>query len=137
MQHRKINILFVSVITVASLFLFLSNDNIRKQFDSSFDNSFCDDYGCNTEDITNMYADYVEGWKKEISNSFDEAEKKVFAVDDEVLGPHPDKDKCICKGSGVIVHGDGHKTPCPYHGRKMQKLLDETNLIYTPLLILE
>jgi len=31
--------------------------------------------------------------------------------------PHPDKDKCPCKGTGVIVHGDGHKTECPYHGK--------------------
>ena len=30
--------------------------------------------------------------------------------------PHPDKEKCPCKGTGVIVHGDGHKTECPYHG---------------------
>lgn len=30
--------------------------------------------------------------------------------------PNPDPAKCPCKGTGVITHGDGHKTPCPYHG---------------------
>lgn len=32
------------------------------------------------------------------------------------LVPHPDVDKCPCKGTGFITHGDGHKTECPYHG---------------------
>jgi hypothetical protein len=35
---------------------------------------------------------------------------------DDTPKPHPDVDKCACKGTGVITHGDGHKTPCPYHG---------------------
>jgi hypothetical protein len=37
-------------------------------------------------------------------------------VDVPDLVPHPDKDKCPCKGTGVITHGDGHTTECPYHG---------------------
>jgi hypothetical protein len=41
-------------------------------------------------------------------------EKDVVPSDD--LKPHPDVDKCPCKGTGVIKHGDGHETPCPYHG---------------------
>lgn len=32
------------------------------------------------------------------------------------LVPDPDPEKCPCKGTGVITHGDGHKTECPYHG---------------------
>lgn len=29
-------------------------------------------------------------------------------------GPAPKPDCCEdCKGTGVIVHGDGHRTPCP------------------------
>ena len=39
----------------------------------------------------------------------------------DIVGPHEDPDKCICKGSGVIVQGDGHKTVCPYHGSKFGK----------------
>ena len=34
------------------------------------------------------------------------------------LVPHEDPDKCPCKGTGVIVHGDGHKTECPFHGNQ-------------------
>ena len=32
--------------------------------------------------------------------------------------PHPDADKCACKGTGIITHGDGHTTPCPYHEKE-------------------
>lgn len=29
-------------------------------------------------------------------------------------GPKPTPDKCAtCQGTGWIVHGDGHRTPCP------------------------
>lgn len=37
--------------------------------------------------------------------------------DDEetVDGPHEDPEKCVCKGTGKITHGDGHQTDCPYH----------------------
>jgi hypothetical protein len=44
------------------------------------------------------------------------ANKDVPPPPDDVPKPHPDVDKCACKGTGVITHGDGHKTPCPYHG---------------------
>ena len=102
--------------------------------ESGFDTGF----GCETEDITNMYADYIESWKKEIASSFDTAEKEVFKDDvkPDVVGPHPDPKKCICKGSGVIVQGDGHKTPCPYHGSKMMKHMNK-DVIVKPLIILE
>ena len=40
---------------------------------------------------------------------------------DPVIVPHPDKEKCPCKGTGVIIHGDGHKTECPYHGKAVTK----------------
>tara|TARA_R100000152_G_C6782111_1_gene218434 strand:+ start:672 stop:1079 length:408 start_codon:yes stop_codon:yes gene_type:complete len=78
-------------------------------------------YGCNTEDITRMYEGYIEEWKSGIKLAFNQAEKEIFKDDNptpDVLGPHPDPDKCICGGSGIIVHGDGHKTVCPYHGKK-------------------
>ena len=29
--------------------------------------------------------------------------------------PDPDPEKCACKGTGIITHGDGHTTHCPYH----------------------
>ena len=31
--------------------------------------------------------------------------------------PDPDPEKCICKGTGKIVQGDGHVSPCPYHAK--------------------
>lgn len=71
------------------------------------------------EDIANTYSSYVEDWKREANASFDKAEKVVFedqpSPTPEPVGPHPDPKKCICGGKGVIVHGDDHKTPCPYH----------------------
>ena len=71
------------------------------------------------EDINNMYASYVEEWKQDCSKSFDKAEKEIFIDNPEPSpddGTNPDPKKCICKGTGIIVQGDGHKTACPYHG---------------------
>jgi len=72
------------------------------------------------EDITNMYSSYVEEWKRDCSSSFNRAEKEVFVITPDPLpddGTNPDASKCICKGTGIIVQGDGHKTSCPYHGK--------------------
>ena len=53
------------------------------------------------------------------------------------LVPHEDPEKCPCKGTGVIVHGDGHETECPFHGadrgvdaaiRSLQDFLKEKNI---------
>ena len=32
-------------------------------------------------------------------------------------GMDKDPNKCICKGTGIVVHGDGHTTKCVYHGK--------------------
>jgi thiol-disulfide isomerase/thioredoxin len=64
--------------------------------------------------------------------SFDKAEAEgyvAFVINEKVSSsididdtdkksPDPDIDKCACEGTGVITHGDGHKTPCPYHSQK-------------------
>jgi len=64
--------------------------------------------------------------------AFIEAEKAILDVDepappepdddddddDDPVGPNPDPAKCICKGTGKIVQGDGHVSACPYHGVK-------------------
>jgi len=79
-----------------------------------------------TEDITDMYASYIDEWKTQCKQSFDEAEKRVFAIQPKPNvpdnGPIPNEDpaKCPCKGSGVITHGDGHKTPCPFHSKSLK-----------------
>lgn len=83
--------------------------------------------GCNPamyclgpEDITNMYSSYVTEWQEKCKNAFDIAEKKVLDNNPKpqpVVNIDPDPAKCICKGTGIIVQGDGHKTPCPYHSK--------------------
>ena len=57
----------------------------------------------------------------DIGEAFDKAEDDVLNIDPKPkpdpkpLGPDPDPDKCVCGGTGVITHGDGHTTDCPYH----------------------
>jgi hypothetical protein len=58
--------------------------------------------------------------EKEASESFDKAEKTVYVNVVPVKpedGTNEDPKKCICKGTGIITHGDGHTSPCPYHGK--------------------
>ena len=79
----------------------------------------------NEKDITDMYSSYVEEWKKEANVSFDKAEKEIFVLKPNpkpnvIIGPDPDPIKCICKGTGIIVQGDDHKTPCPFHSGQTQ-----------------
>lgn len=85
------------------------------------------------KDITNMYSSYVEEWKKEANSSFDSAEKAVFVVKPQpkpdVVGPDPDPIKCICKGTGIIVQGDDHKTPCPFHSGQQSNLKKDTRIL--------
>jgi hypothetical protein len=52
-----------------------------------------------------------------VNDAFDSAEDKILneEPDDKPLGPDPDPEKCICKGTGEIVQGDGHVSECPYH----------------------
>lgn len=81
-------------------------------------------YGFNEEDITNMYSSYVTEWKEQCKSAFDNAEKEVFIVNPTpkpVVDTDPDPAKCICKGTGIIVQGDGHKTVCPYHSKTTNK----------------
>ena len=88
--------------------------------------------GCNnlicqslpTEDITDMYTVYVEEWKKEVKVAFDDAELKIFQVNPKPVvidDTNPDPAKCVCKGTGIIVQGDGHKTACPFHSKTLKK----------------
>lgn len=64
--------------------------------------------------------DEIKGIISTVEQSFKDAEKKILGStpgpDDTPLVPDPDPEKCVCKGTGKIVHGDGHVTPCPYHG---------------------
>jgi len=51
----------------------------------------------------------IEKTKTTINSSISEAEKKIL---DEKLD-EDEKITCECGGTGYIIHGDGHKTPCP------------------------
>lgn len=76
-----------------------------------------------TGEITDMYASYIDEWKQQAKVAFEEAEAKVFSVKpkpDEVVDTNPDPQKCICKGTGIIVQGDGHKSVCPYHSKSFK-----------------
>ncbi|NBP01103.1 MAG: hypothetical protein EBU90_13400 [Proteobacteria bacterium] len=92
-----------------------------------------------TKDIANMYENYIEDWKNKSKRAFDEAEAKIFTTPKPpvVIVPmeDPDPAKCICKGTGIIIHGDGHKTPCQYHGINKQ-LLKDKELKYKQLIII-
>ena len=72
------------------------------------------------KDLTNTD---VESIMTTAEQSFIKAEAVVFKggpvdPDDTPIGPNPDPDKCICKGTGKIVQGDGHVTDCPYHKKE-------------------
>tara|TARA_B100001564_G_C20646831_1_gene674808 strand:+ start:579 stop:1001 length:423 start_codon:yes stop_codon:yes gene_type:complete len=139
MNKRGLNILFISVAIAAFSMTYVDKERIKEAWNTGFDNSF----GVNKEDITDMYSDYIDGWKVDVRRSFDEAEAEVYKTTPtpDVVGPDPDPEKCICGGSGVIVQGDGHKTVCPYHGNKFnrieEKLQNKKEFIVKPLLKLE
>lgn len=79
-------------------------------------------------DIMQIYASLVNQWKAQISESFDLAEKEVFNIDvpEPPTGPDEDPAKCICKGTGKIVQGDGHVSPCPFHSKQEPEEVEET-----------
>ena len=59
----------------------------------------------------------------ELSQGIDQSRNEGYVAfvvnerepDDISPAPHPDINKCACKGTGYIWHGDGHQTKCPYH----------------------
>jgi len=75
--------------------------------------------------------DYAaEGYVAYIVNSVNEKSEDT----NEDKEPNPDVNKCVCEGSGVITHGDGHTTPCPYHSKSEQpkvKPVDKQVLFFT------
>jgi len=90
----------IAVLVISGFIFFQLNKNSQK-------NSL-------TKDDLQVIIDTVE-------QSFEKAEKTILnnqpIVPDTPSGPNPDPDKCICKGTGKIVQGDGHVSPCPYHAK--------------------
>ena len=76
-----------------------------------------------SEPTISLTNDGLDAIINQIDNAFDLAEEQVLDIkpepDDVPNGPHPDVKKCICKGTGVITHGDGHTTDCPYHAKEV------------------
>jgi len=70
----------------------------------------------------NLTNDEVSTIIENVVSAFNLAETKILKVepDDTPKGPHPDVNKCICRGTGKITHGDGHQTDCPYHGKDVK-----------------
>lgn len=65
-----------------------------------------------------------------VEKSFEDAESKILKPDnpkpdDKPIGPDPDAAKCICKGTGKIVQGDGHVSACPYHTGDVPDITDD------------
>jgi hypothetical protein len=81
--------------------------------------------GCNNSakrcgNIDAIFSD-VSDLVQQANESFERAEKKILDVSPEIIDEtNPDPAKCICKGTGVIRQGDGHTTPCPYHGKSTE-----------------
>lgn len=120
-KESRLNFIFILVVAFASYMAF-------NQKPINIDGGT--PYSCNTEDITDMYEDYIQRWKQEVNIAFNEAEEEVIDTDTpDIVGPHPDPDKCICGGSGWIEQGDGHKTKCPYHGTGMGEIIEKNGLI--------
>lgn len=82
-------------------------------------------YAISDIDMTQIYASLVDQWREEIKTAFEQAEKLVYntipSPDEDLVIPNEDPAKCPCKGTGVIKQGDGHDTPCPFHGAQFQE----------------
>jgi len=123
MNESRLNFVFVLVIAAACWI------GVNKSSNNVIDGRT--PYGCSTEEITDMYAGYIEQWKQEVKTSFNKAESEILKNNPspDIVGPHPDANKCICGGSGWIEQGDGHKTKCPYHGKGMADIIGDHGLI--------
>ena len=83
-----------------------------------------------------LTASDIEPIMNRTSVAFMDAESKVLTVipDDDIepLGPDPDVNKCICRGTGKIVQGDGHTTNCPYHSVSSAVAVETKEYILPP-----
>jgi hypothetical protein len=82
----------------------------------------------------NVSNDKINATILNTQDAFKKAETSVLGVEpspepDAPLRPDPDPEKCICKGTGKIVQGDGHVSECPYHG-STQEVPVEPNIQY-------
>lgn len=87
----------------------------------------CSDNYLRDKDGKVLNRTYEETYPKVVS-SFDVAETEFMKKESVSVAEKmdPDAKKCVCKGSGKIVQGDGHVTDCIYHGKKSS---EEINVI--------
>jgi len=77
--------------------------------------------GC-VKETTLDYNTTVRDFQPIVTKAFDEADKLMETEKDEINdGQDPDPVKCICKGTGRIVQGDGHVTDCRYHKKNSEQ----------------
>lgn len=128
-MKRHLELILISILSIILTIVILPISPKVIDGGSPWSNGFDNHFACDPLDISNMYNDYIDSWKIEISKAFDEAEIKIYSKKPtpNVIGIDPDPTKCICKGTGTITHGDGHTTDCSYHGIKFNN----------PLIILE
>lgn len=87
---------------------------------------------CVSQRDIQMYSSLVDQWREQIVIAFNNAEKEVFPnTPVDPVEPIPDEDpaKCPCKGTGVIKHGDGHETECPFHSKQTSFIEDLPPLV--------
>lgn len=73
--------------------------------------------GLTFDDIQSIIVETEEGFVKAENEILGEGPAPP-PEPNEPTGPDPDVNKCICKGTGKIIQGDGHVSKCPYHGSK-------------------
>jgi hypothetical protein len=56
-----------------------------------------------------LFPQEVQELEIRANSAIDQAERKILKIKPD----GPDVEKCPCNGKGYIVHGDGHRTPCP------------------------
>lgn len=82
----------------------------------------CDQNFCfvQNEDTTILN---IEELQNKAKLSFEKSEKEIFVPKPDIVEPKPNPDpaKCICNGTGIIIHGDGHKTFCPFHTKSSNR----------------
>lgn len=79
-------------------------------------------HGVSHDDIVKVHQFDVQTFSNKVANALHKAQLNVLGStpspdDVKPLGPDEDPNKCACRGTGVIRHGDGHTTKCPYHGK--------------------
>ena len=73
-MRKYLELAFISVISIAATIIVLDNKP------SVIDGGNAE-YGCSTEEITNMYENYIEKWKADVKIAFDKAGLEVLKED--------------------------------------------------------